>query len=153
MDAHLPVVQAARLRQMTAVTLFPQRLAAGLAALVGTIGMLLAALGVYGLTAYSVSQRTREIGIRVALGALRAQVLGMVLRQAMRLAFAGTTLGLGAAALVVRLLGGMLYGVRPLDPVSFAGAAALLAALALVASLIPANKAASIDPVEALRTS
>jgi predicted permease len=153
MDAHLPVVQAAKLRQMTAVTLFPQRLAAGLAALVGTIGMLLAALGVYGLTAYSVSQRTREIGIRVALGALRAQVLGMVLRQAMRLAFAGTTLGLGAAALVVRLLGGMLYGVRPLDPVSFAGAAALLAALALVASLIPANKAASIDPVEALRTS
>jgi predicted permease len=151
MDPNLPIVQAASLAEMTAFTLFPQRLAAWLAAIVSTIGVLLAALGVYGVTAYHVNQRTREIGVRLALGALRGQVLGLILRHAGRLAVVGTTCGLAIAAVLTRLLEGMLYGVRPLDPVSFAGGAIVLGALAFIASLVPATRAASINPVDALR--
>jgi predicted permease len=151
LDPNLPVLQAGALTDMTAFALFPQRLVAWLAAVVGTVGMLLAALGVYGVTAYNVSQRTREIGIRVALGAVRAQVLGLIVGHAMLLAVAGTTLGLMAAALVSRLLEGMLYDIRPLDPVSFAGGAIVFGVLALAASVIPAQRAASVNPVEALR--
>jgi putative ABC transport system permease protein len=151
MNPNVPVLQAGTLTDLTAFTLFPQRFAAWLAAIVGTIGLLLAALGVYGITAYNVSQRRREIGIRVALGAVRAQVLRGIVGQGILLAVIGTALGLTAAAFVTRVLEGMLYDIRPLDPVSFAGGALLLVALALVASAIPARRAASIDPVETLR--
>jgi ABC-type antimicrobial peptide transport system permease subunit len=112
---------------------------------------LLAALGIYGIAAYNASLRTREIGIRVALGAVRAQVMYLVLRRAARLATAGIALGLVAAALATRLLEGMLYAVRPLDPVSFVGGAIVFGTLATVAGLIPARRAASVDPVEALK--
>ena len=88
------------------------------------------------MTAYHVNQRTREIGVRLALGALRGQVLGLILRHAGRLAVVGTTCGLAIAAVLTRLLEGMLYGVRPLDPVSFAGGAIVLGALALIASRV-----------------
>jgi predicted permease len=151
MDPDVPVMQAATLTAMSAFALFPQRLAAWLAAIVGTTGLLLAALGVYGVTAYNVSQRRREIGIRVALGAARARVLRSIVGQGIGLAAAGIALGATAAALVSRLLEGMLYEIRPLDPVSFAGAAGLLLTLALVASAIPARRAAAIDPAETLR--
>lgn len=151
MDPNVPILQAAPLTELTAFTLFPQRFAAWLAAIVGATGLLLAALGVYGVTAYNVSQRRREIGIRVALGAMRAQVLRSILGQGMRLAAAGAALGLAAAALVSRLLEGLLYDVRPLDPVSFAGAVAAILALALFASAIPARRAAAIDAAETLR--
>jgi predicted permease len=151
MDPNLPVVQAGTLAEMTAFTLFPQRLAAWLAAIVSAIGLFLAALGVYGIAAYNASLRTREIGIRVALGAVRRQVLQLILGHAGRLASAGIVLGVGAAALATGLLEGMLYDVRPLDPVSFAGGAIVFGALALVASLIPAWRAASANPVDALR--
>ncbi|HYX81064.1 MAG TPA: FtsX-like permease family protein, partial [Gemmatimonadales bacterium] len=151
MDPNVPMLQAATLREMTAFTLFPQRVAAWLAAIVGTTGVLLAALGIYGLTAYNVSQRRREIGIRVALGALRAEVLRSVVGHGVLLAAIGTALGLTSAALVTRVLEGMLYNIRPLDPVSFAGGAILLLALALIASALPARRAASVDPVEVLR--
>jgi macrolide transport system ATP-binding/permease protein len=152
MDPNLPLVQASTLADMSAFTLFPARLAAWLAAIAGTIGVLLAALGVYGIAAYNASQRTREIGIRVALGAVRGQILRLIVGQAGRLAAAGTALGLAAAALVTRLLEGLLYGVRPLDAISFAGGAVVLGVLALIASLIPASRAASVNPVDALRT-
>ena len=152
MDPDMPLVQAGTLAQMTAFTLFPLRVAASLAALVGAVGAFLAALGVYGIAAYNASLRTREIGIRVALGAVRAQVLQLILGQAARLAAAGLVFGLSAAVFATRLLEGLLYGVRPLDPVSFAGGAIVFVALALVASLIPARRAASVNPVEALRT-
>jgi len=151
MDPNLPVVRAASLVEMTAFALFPQRVVAWLAAIVSTIGVLLAALGVYGVAAYHANQRTREIGVRLALGALRGQVLGLILRHAGQLAAVGTALGLAAAALLTRLLEGMLYDVRPLDPVSFAGGAIVLGTLALIASLVPAARAASINPVDALR--
>jgi predicted permease len=152
MDPNLPLVQVATLRDMTAYTLFPQRLAAWLAGIVGAIGVLLAALGIYGIAAYHASQRTREIGIRLAMGALRGQVLRLILRHAVRLFVVGTALGLAAAALLTRLLEGMLYGVRPLDSASFVGGATVLGVLALVASLVPGIRAASINPGEALRT-
>lgn len=151
MDGSLPVIKAAPLSDMTAFTLFPQRLTAWLAAVASTIGLFLAALGVYGVTAYNVSQRTREIGIRVALGAVRAQVLRLVIGHAMLLTAIGTALGLVGAALVTSLLEALLYDIRPLDPVSFAGGTLILVMLALVASVIPARRAASVNPVEALR--
>jgi ABC-type antimicrobial peptide transport system permease subunit len=110
----------------------------------------LAALGVYGIAAYNASLRTRKIGIRVALGAVRAEVLRLILGQAGRLA-AGIGLGLSTAAFATHLLEGLPYGVRPLDPVSFAGGAIVFGALALIASLIPACRAASVNPVDALR--
>lgn len=117
----------------------------------GLIGLLLAALGIHGITAYTVTQRTREIGIRVALGAPRGEVLRLIVRQAMTMAAVGGVIGLLAAALGSRLLAGLLYGITPLDPISFAGAVGLLATLALVASLIPARRAASVGPVATLR--
>jgi len=151
LDANLPVTRAGAFADLTAFTLFPQRLVMWLATIVAATGVFLAALGVYGIAAYHASLRRREIGIRVALGAARGQAVGLVLRQIGWLALSGIVLGLTAAAMVTSLLEGMLYGVRPLDPVSFAGAALVLGSLAVVAGLIPARRAASVNPVEALR--
>ena len=152
LDDNLPIVRAASLADLAAFTLFPQRVAAWLASSVGIIGVFLAALGAYGLTSYSVSQRRREIGIRLALGAVRSQVLRIVVTRALALAALGTVLGLVAAALVMGLLEGMLYDVRPLDALSFAGGAAVCLVCALVASLIPAHRAVRADPAETLRS-
>jgi len=151
LDPNLPVTEAATLAQMTAFTLFPQRLAAWLAALVGTIGVLLATIGVYTVSSYSVSRRTREIGVRFALGALRSQVLWPILRHALWLAIGGTAIGVGAAAVVTRFLQVMLYGIQPWDPTSFAGGALVLIALAVMASLTAARRAAAVNPIDALR--
>jgi ABC-type antimicrobial peptide transport system permease subunit len=118
---------------------------------VGTTGVLLAAFGIYGVVAYHVSQRRREIGVRLAMGALREQVLRMILCHAGRLFAVGAALGLVTAALLTHLLEGLLYGVGPLDPISFAGGAIVLGVLALIATLVPGFRAASINPVEALR--
>jgi putative ABC transport system permease protein len=115
------------------------------------IGVLLATVGVYGVTAYSVSRQTREIGIRVALGALHAQVLRPIVGHALWLAVAGTAAGLVAAALLTRFLEGMLYGIRPLDLTSFAGGAIVLISLAVIASLVSGARAMRVNPVDALR--
>ena len=151
MNPNLPLVRTATLVDMEAFTLFPQRLASWMTGAMAVLGLFLAALGLYGLMAFDVGQRTREIGIRMALGALRSQVTTKVVANAARLAGAGTALGLGGAALVTGLLTGILYGVQPLDPVSFGGAAALLALIAVVASVAPAQRAASVNPADALR--
>ena len=152
MNPNLPLVQTAALTDMQAFTLFPQRLASWMTAAIAALGLFLAALGLYGLIAYDVGQRTREIGIRMALGALRSQVVMRVIRGAAILTVAGTALGLIGAALVTGLLTGMLYGVRPLDPISFVGAAVSLAAVALAAGIAPARRAASVNPTDALRS-
>jgi predicted permease len=151
MNPNLPLVRTATLADMEAFTLFPQRLASWVTGAIAVLGLFLAALGLYGLIAFDVGQRVREIGIRMALGALQSQVLASVVRTAALVAGVGTAIGLAGAALVTGLLTGILYGVQPLDPISFGGAAALLAVIAVVASAAPARRAASVNPADALR--
>jgi predicted permease len=148
----IPVLHQQTMTEQTAVSLLPQRIAMMVSGGLGAVALLLALLGIYGVTAFSVAQRTREIGVRIALGAQRTQVFGLVLRQATVLAAVGVTIGALAAVGATRLLGSLLYGVPPTDLVAFAGAAAVLAAAALLASWIPARRAARVDPVTALRT-
>jgi predicted permease len=151
MNPNLPIVTAQTAEDYTSLGLLPQRIAASVAASLGFVGLLLAAIGIYGVTAYAVARRTREFGVRVALGATRADVVGMVLRQGMGLAVAGSAIGLVLAAGASRLMASMLFGVTPIDPVTFAGAAILFAAVGLAACYMPARRATRIDPMEALR--
>jgi putative ABC transport system permease protein len=116
------------------------------------VALILAAVGIYGVMNYAVSRRTREIGIRIALGASRAAVLRMVVRQGMMQALAGTAAGFVGALLLSKLMSRMLYGVRPNDPVTFAGVAMVLGVVALLASCVPARKATRIEPTVALRS-
>jgi putative ABC transport system permease protein len=116
------------------------------------VALLLAAIGIYGVMAYSVTQRTQEIGIRIALGADSRQVLTLILRNALKLALAGVLLGLTAALACTRLMTALLYDVQPTDFPTFAGVSALLIGTALFASLIPAWRAAKTDPARTLRS-
>ena len=118
----------------------------------GGLALCLAVVGVYGLMAYSVSQRTRELGIRLALGARAVVVCGMVLRQGLGMAVAGILLGLAGALVLTRLLSAQLFGVSPTDPGVITAMAATLAAVSLVACLIPALRATRVDPMVALRS-
>src|SRR5882672_8902740 len=111
----------------------------------------LAGLGIYGVISYIVTARTHEIGIRIALGAERSSILQMVLRQGLGLAIAGAAVGLVGALIVSHLMAGLLYGVRPTDPLTFAIVAVLLIAVALLACYIPARRALQVDPLIALR--
>jgi ABC-type antimicrobial peptide transport system permease subunit len=152
LDPDLPLYDVRTLEDHMGIALLPARLGGSVLGLFGLLGMLLAAVGIYGVMAYSVSQRKREMGIRVALGAGRRDVEGMVLRQGMRLAGLGTFLGLIGAALGGRLVQSLLYGVNALDPVAFTVVPALLVAVAALAVWLPARRASRGDPVTALRS-
>jgi putative ABC transport system permease protein len=116
------------------------------------LALLLAAVGTYGVMAYSVAERTREIGIRVALGATRPAVLTQVLRETMKLAVAGLVLGSLAALGLTRLVSTMLFGIGPTDAVTYLGVSLLLVSVALLASYVPARRATEVDPMTALRS-
>jgi ABC-type antimicrobial peptide transport system permease subunit len=141
------------LEDATMIGLLPQRIAAWVAGSVGTIGIFLAALGLYGLTAFLVAQRTREIAIRMAMGATQGQVQTMVLRQAARLGVIGGAIGLAMAAGLGRVVQSLslLVNVRSADPLTFASVLLLMGAVLLTASVFPARRAARTDPATALR--
>ena len=131
--------------------LAPTRFAMALLGAFSTIALVLSAVGLYGVISYAVSQRTREIGVRVALGADARSVLRLVVGDGVRLAALGVAIGLAVAFASTRVLASLLYGVTPADPVSFVSIALLVVAVALAASVIPARRATRIDPMEALR--
>jgi ABC-type antimicrobial peptide transport system permease subunit len=118
----------------------------------GIVALALASIGVYGVLSYSVSQRVQEIGVRMALGAERRNVLGLIVGQGLRLAAVGIVLGLAGAFGVTRVIGTLLYNVTATDPVSFASVAGFLALVAALASYVPARRAMAVDPIVALRS-
>ncbi|HWH56826.1 MAG TPA: ABC transporter permease [Terriglobales bacterium] len=150
-DANQPVHDLKTMDSLIADSLGPQRFATTLLAVFAGLAILLAAIGLYGLMSYNVTQRTSEIGIRIALGAQRGEVLRMLLRQGTKLALAGVAAGIVIGLILTRLMQSLLYGVSAADPISFAGAAVLLALVALVACWIPARRAMRVDPMVALR--
>jgi predicted permease len=151
-DPNQPVTYTQTLKEYTTLALLPQRLAAWIAGSVGTIGLLLSALGLYGLTAFSIARRTRELALRMALGASQQAVLSLVLRQAARLAGIGAIVGLALAVGASLLLQSLLVGVGAVDPLAFGIATAVLAAVLFAATWIPARRASQMDPMRALRT-
>lgn len=151
LNPNLPLSEAMPLTEITAIGLVPQRIAASVAGALGLVGLLLAAIGIYGVTSYAVSHRTREIGIRVALGASHTSVLRLILRQGLTLAAFGVALGVLFAAAGSRLLENLLFGVQGLDPFTFAAACLLFIVVSLVATYLPARRAALVDPMAALR--
>jgi putative ABC transport system permease protein len=132
-------------------TLTTRRINMAILAILAALALLLASLGIYGVLANSVVQRTQEIGVRLALGARPGQVLAPVVGHGMRLTMLGLALGLAAALAVTRLLTGLLFGIKPTDPLTFAGVAILLSLVALTACYIPARRATRVDPIVALR--
>ena len=150
-DADVPVTGVMPMTEAVGFSLIPLRLAATIVGVLGLFGLLLAALGVYGVVAYAVGSRTREIGIRVALGARAGDILRRVMRQGVVLAAAGVTLGLAGSLALTRFLAGLLYGVSATDPLAFGSVALLLACVALAACLVPARRATKVDPMVALR--
>jgi predicted permease len=150
-DHDLPLIDIRTQQQQIDATVQQQRLFASLTAGFGVLALALACVGIYGIMAYTVSQRTNEIGIRLALGAERGQVRGMVLKETTWLAGIGIAAGLALALALGRVVKTMLYGLQPADPISLAGSALLLIAVAMAAGWIPALRASRVEPMEALR--
>ena len=151
LDPSLPLTDAGPVSDAIDRALWGPRVAAGLLLLFGLLALVLATMGLYGVISYAVQQGRRDIGIRVALGAAKGDVLGLVLRQGMTLISLGLALGLVAAALLTPRLPELLVGTDPSDPAAWAGAAAVLALVGLAATWVPARRAAGIDPALVLR--
>ena len=152
LEPNLVFLDNQTMEAQVSLTMFPARATAWLVSAVGAIGLLLAAVGLYGVIAYAVTRRTREIGTRMALGARRSQVVGLVMRHGFVVTAAGLLIGLALAAIAVRAIGGVFYVVTAVDPLAWAAAITLLAASSSVANLVPALRAARVDPIVALRT-
>jgi predicted permease len=147
----VPIVDAITLRQHMGSALFEDTTAAWLVGSLGLLGIFLASVGLYGVISYTVNRRTREIGIRMALGAESNDVMSLVLAQSLKLVLVGVVMGLGFAFAASRVMAGVLYGVKPTDPLAFCGGAILVIAISLLASYLPARRATHVDPMEALR--
>jgi ABC-type antimicrobial peptide transport system permease subunit len=150
-DASVPIYDMRTLEHQMEVSLLTERLLAALSTVFGCLATLLAALGLYGVMAFMVTRRTREIGIRMALGAGQHSVLSMVLRETLALAGIGVAIGLAGASAVTRLIQTQLFGVPPTDLLSMAAASLGIAAVTALAGYIPARRATAIDPMRALR--
>ncbi|MGE5645976.1 MAG: ABC transporter permease [Acidobacteriota bacterium] len=147
-----PIGRVATMEEVVSESFATPRFHMLLLGIFAALALALAAVGIYGVIAYSVTQRTHEIGVRMALGAERAGVLRLIIGQSLRLALAGVALGLAAAAAVTRVLAKFLFGVQPVDAVTFASVAALLVAVAAAAGWLPARRATRVDPISALRS-
>jgi putative ABC transport system permease protein len=150
-DPEQPLYDVSAMVDVVSRSVFLPRISMLLLGAFALTALLLAVVGIYGVVSYSVTQRTRELGVRMALGAAAADTLRLVLGRSLRLVAAGTVCGLVASFAVTRVMAGLLYDVSPLDPVVFGGVSLLLAAAGLVASLVPARRATRVDPIEALR--
>jgi putative ABC transport system permease protein len=150
-DSDLPLANVSTLATLVDDSVIQQRFAMYVIGAFGALALLLASIGMYGVISYSTTQRTQEIGIRLALGAQRRDVMAMVLAHGGRLAALGITIGLVAALALARTLASFLYGVQPADPITFAAVALLLCAVALLACYLPARRAMRVDPTVALR--
>ena len=151
LDPALPVTGLRTMEDQIDESLSTQRAMAGLSAFFGILATLLAAIGLYGVMAYTVTRRTREIGIRLALGADRFSLLKLVLREVAILTVAGVLIAIPVSLAITRLVRSVLYGIVPNDPLSIAAAVVLLASVALLAGYIPAERATRVDPLTALR--
>jgi predicted permease len=151
LDPAAPRPQISSMKEATSIVLLPQRVAALVTGVLGTVGLLLASVGLYGIMAYSVQRRTREMGIRLALGAQRSSVVCMVVREGLSVALLAIAVGLILAAAAAQLIEGFLFNVSPLDSATFAGMSLLFLSIATVASYLPARRASVSDPVATLR--
>src|SRR5262245_38327627 len=150
-DANLPVSNVSTLDAIVAKSISQQRFYMLLLAIFAGVALALAAIGIFGVLSYAVSQRTREIGIRMALGAQEGSVIGLIVRQAMLLVGTGVIAGTVLALVLSQTISTMLFNVTPTDPVTFALVAVLLVGVALFASYLPARRATRVDPIVALR--
>jgi len=151
MDKSVPVYQVSTLQDFVFKAAAQPRFQTFLLTCFAGIALILAAIGLYGLLSYMVVQRTPEIGVRMALGAQRSAVLSMIVRRGLTLSLIGVGAGLAVSAMITRLLSGMLYGIRPTDPITFAVTTGLFLLVSIVASSVPAYRAARMDPMQTLR--
>jgi predicted permease len=151
LDRDLPIIKLRTMRQVVSDSLSEPRLVTWFVAGFALFALVLAVIGIYGITSYSVEQRMHELGIRVALGASQSDVLGLVLRKGALLAGCGAVVGISVALALSRVMGSLLYGVSPRDLVVFGGVPVLLLSVALAATYLPARRAAKVDPMVALR--
>ena len=147
----MPVSDIRTMTRHLGIALMPARLAGAALGVFGLLGLLLASVGMYGVMSYTVSQRRREIGIRMAIGAATTDVVRLIMRQGLTLVVVGAAIGVAGALGASRLLRGILYSPSVVDPVTFAGVPLLLTAVAALASWLPARRASGVDPLEALR--
>jgi putative ABC transport system permease protein len=152
LDPELPVSEVFTIRQIIERSLGNASLSASLVLGFAVLSLILASVGLYGVLSYLMTQRTGEIGVRMAMGAGREQVVGLMLTDGLRPVLYGLVLGFAVSAGAVRLIESMLYGTQPLDPAIFAAVAATLLTVAALACLVPAWRASRIDPIQALRT-